>query len=91
MHNIYIRAQKDSTKQWMKVPFLAIDDAIFNFLEAWLPKWHAPNIAELERSIAHKKENDVTLCIAQLAEKRQKETTTAEVQAVWEATQKVAE
>jgi len=38
MHNIYIRACKDLNKQWTSLPFVAIDDAIFNVLEAWLPE-----------------------------------------------------
>jgi len=50
MHNIFIRVPKDPTKQWMKLPFVAIKDAIFTILEARAPKWHAPNITELERA-----------------------------------------
>jgi len=52
MHNIYIKAQKDPTKQWAKLPFAATDDAIFTVLEAWPPEWHAPDHAELERVAA---------------------------------------
>jgi len=64
MHNIFIRARKDPMKQWMKLPFVATDDAIFTVLESWPPKWCAPDIAELERSAVQKKKNDAKLCIA---------------------------
>jgi len=35
MRNIFIRAHKDLVKKWTKLPFVAIDDAIFTTLEAW--------------------------------------------------------
>lgn len=57
MHNIFIRARKDLMKQWMKLPFVATDDAIFTVLEAW------PPVAELESLVAHKKKDDAKLCI----------------------------
>lgn len=33
MHNIYFRVPKDLVKQWMKLTFLATDNAIFTILE----------------------------------------------------------
>ena len=42
MHNIYIKVRKDPTKQWVKLPFVATDDVIFNVREAWLLEWRAP-------------------------------------------------
>jgi len=57
-------------------------------LEAWPIEWHTLDTAELERSVAQKKKDGAKLHIVQLAEKRQKETKTAEV---WEAAQKAAE
>ena len=58
MHNIFIRACKDSTKQWMKLPFVATDDAIFTVLEVW------PLVVEIESLVAQKKKDDAELCIA---------------------------
>jgi len=52
IHKIYIKVQKDPTEQWIKLPFVAIDDVIFNILEAWLLEWHAPEIAEIKKSVA---------------------------------------
>lgn len=49
MHNIYIRARKDPMKQWTKLPFVAIGDAIFTILKTWPPEWHALDLAELEK------------------------------------------
>lgn len=45
MHNIFIMAQKDSMKQWAKLPFLATEDTIFYVLETWTPERHAPDLA----------------------------------------------
>ena len=47
----------------MKLPFLTINDIIFNVLQAWPQKWHALDIAELEKSVAHKKKDGATLSI----------------------------
>lgn len=60
-------------------------------MEAWLPKWRTPNIAETEKLTTQKKKDEAKMHIAQLAKKRQKETTTAKVQAARDATQKAAE
>ena len=51
MHNIYISARKDPTKQWTKLHFVATDDAIFSVLEAWLPEWRTPDIAKIKKSV----------------------------------------
>ena len=50
MRKIYIRACKDPTKECVKLPFVATDDAIFTVLEAWPPEWHAPDLVEIERA-----------------------------------------
>jgi len=52
IRNIYIRVQKDPMKQWMKLPFIATDNAIFIVLETWPPEWRAPDLAELEKAVA---------------------------------------
>lgn len=39
MHNVYIKACKDLTQNWTKLPFIPIDDAIFSVLNPWPPKW----------------------------------------------------
>lgn len=91
IHNIYIRVHKDPTKQWRKIPFVAMDDVIFNVLEAWPPEWCAPDIAEIEKSAAQRKKDEAKLCIAQLAENRRKEEVPAEVRVVWDAAQTTTE
>jgi len=63
MHSIYIRARKDLVKQRMKLPFVATDNRIFTILETWLPEWHAPDLAKLEKVVAQKKKDDSKLCI----------------------------
>lgn len=82
MHNIYIRARKDLAKQWMKLLFLATNDAIFTVLETWPPEWCAQNLGELEKAAAQKKKDDAKLCVTQLEEKRQNEKAVAEVRAL---------
>jgi len=72
MHNIYIRAHKGPTKQWTKLPFIAINDAIFNVLEAWMLEWCALDIAEIKKSATQKKKDDAKLRITQLAKKRRR-------------------
>ena len=51
-HNIYIRACKDLAKKWSKLPFIAIDDVIFDVLETWLPEWRTLDITVVEKSVA---------------------------------------
>lgn len=91
MHNIFIKVCKDSAKQWMKLPFVAIDDAIFTALETWPSQWHAPNLAELEKAASQKKKDNAKLRVTQLAEKGWSETAAVKERAAWEATQKAAE
>ena len=50
-------------KQRMKLPFVATDNRIFTILETWLPEWHAPDLAKLEKVVAQKKKDDSKLCI----------------------------
>ena len=86
MHNIYIRARKDPTKQWKKLPFVATEDAIFIVLETWPSEWYAPDLVELEKAATQKKKDDAKLHVTQLAEKRKKETSATKERAAWEAT-----
>ena len=74
LHSIYIRAHKDSTNQWSELPFVAMEDVIFDVLETWLLEWRAQNIAAMEKSVAQKKKEDAKLRMMQLAEKRRQET-----------------
>lgn len=48
MHNLYIQARKDPNQTWVKLSFIAMEDAIFEVMVASPPKWHTPNLAELE-------------------------------------------
>jgi len=64
---------KDPANKWSELPFVAIDDVIFNVLETWLPEWRTPDIAE------KKKKEEAKLRMVQLAEKRRQETTTTKV------------
>lgn len=63
MHNIYMRAWKDPKKQWMKLPFVATDNAIFTVLETWPLEWYALDLAELEKATSHKEKDDAELCV----------------------------
>jgi len=81
MHNIYVQARRDPTKAWMKLPFIATDDAIFTKLERWPLEWHAPDMAGMERAAAQQMNKDIKLCIMQLVEKRCQEKATTEAAA----------
>ena len=52
MHNLYIRAHKDPTRKWVKLPFIAMDDVIFVVMESWPLEWHTLDLAEMEKIIA---------------------------------------
>jgi len=54
MHNVYIKARKDLTQNRTKLPFIAIDDAIFSMLESWPREWHTLDLVERERTIVQK-------------------------------------
>lgn len=88
MHSIYIRAQKDPTLQWKKLPFVATNDVIFKILETWLLERRAPDFVEIEKSTAERKKDETKLCIAQLAKKTRQEATTTEVKTARDAAQK---
>ena len=75
-HRISIRAGKDPTKKWYDLSYLATDDVIFNVLETWPSKWHAPDITEIEKLAAQRKKEEAKLRIAKLTEKRRKEVAT---------------
>lgn len=70
MHNIHVRARKDPTKEWTKLPFIAIDDAIFTVLEKWPLEWRALDLEGMERVATQQRKKDTKLHIVQLAEKR---------------------
>lgn len=59
MHNVYIKAHKDQVQNWTKLPFIAIDDAIFSMLNSWPPEWHAPDVA-VRNKVVVQKHNDAT-------------------------------
>lgn len=67
MHNVYIKARKDSAWNYNKLPFIVIDDAIFCMLESWPTEWRAPNLVEQDRTMTQKKKDATKLCINQLA------------------------
>ena len=52
MYNIHVWVQKDPTKEWTKLQFIAMDDAIFIALEKWPPEWCAPDLAGMEKDAA---------------------------------------
>lgn len=39
-HHVFIRAQKDPTKTWHSLPYLAAYDVIFVVLESWPSELH---------------------------------------------------
>jgi len=49
MHNVYIQAWKDPAWQWVKLPFIATHDAIFEVMTTWPLEWHAPDLAKLDK------------------------------------------
>ena len=48
-------------RQWVKLPFIATENAIFTVLETWPPEWHALDLAELQKASAQKKKDDAKL------------------------------
>jgi len=52
MHNLYIWARKDLARAWVKLLFIAIDDAIFGMMASWSLEWHALDVAKLEKIAA---------------------------------------
>jgi len=76
LHNIYIRAHKDPAKKWIELPFVSMDDVIFNLLETWPLEWRTPNIVAIEKSVSQRKKEEAKLHMAQLAKKRRKEAMT---------------
>lgn len=49
MHNLYVREHKDPTRKWVKLPFIAMDDAIFTMMESWPLEWLTPDLVEMEK------------------------------------------
>lgn len=47
MHNLYIRAHKDPKQTWVKLPFIAMYDAIYELMVAWPLEWHDPDVIAL--------------------------------------------
>jgi len=91
LHNISIKARKDPTNQWRELPFIAMDDVIFNVLETWLLEWHAPDLVTMDKSATQRKKEEAKLCMVQLAEKRRQKVATTKAQEAREATQTVVE
>lgn len=88
---MYIKACKDPMQQWTKIPFIAIDDAIFYVLESWPPRWCALDLVELDRIAAQKQKEEAKLRVMKLAEKRQDEKVVIEIKVIREATKATAE
>lgn len=86
-HHVFIRVQKDPTKTWHDLPYLATDDMIFAVLESWLPKSRTPadSVVEMEKSTVQRKKEETKLRMTQLAEKRRKVKAVAKAQAVRDA------
>ena len=70
MHNLYIRAWKDPTRAWEKLPFIATDDEIFEVMASWSPEWCASGLAELEKIAAQQKKKETKLRLAKLAKRK---------------------
>lgn len=60
-HHIYLRMFKDPMKKWNELPYMVIDDVIFDVLETWLPEWYAPYVFALENSVVSKREEEEKL------------------------------
>lgn len=73
MHNQYIRACKDKARTCVKLPFIAMDGAIFDVMASWSPEWHAPDLVELEKITAQQRKKETKLRMAQLAERKHQE------------------
>ena len=73
MHNLYIRAPKGPAQKWVKLLFIATDDAIFVIMESWPSEWRAPDLAAMEKIATQQQKKDTKLHIAQLAERRRQE------------------
>lgn len=73
MHNMYIRARKDPTQKWVKLPFIATNDAIFEVMASWSPEWRALDLEELENLTAQQKKRETKLRIAKLTESKHQE------------------
>lgn len=63
LHSIYIRARKDSTKQLRELPFVAMDNVIFNVLETWPLEWCTLDIMAIEKSVTQRKREEAKLCM----------------------------
>ena len=90
MYNVYIKARKDIVQTRTKLPFIAINDAIFSVLESWPPEWHAPNMEEKDRTTAQKQKDATKLRITQLAQQKHNKQAAVEVRVVHDATRVVA-
>jgi len=90
MHSVYIKARKDLVQQWTKLPFIAINDAIFSVLESWPPKWHAPDLVEMDKATTQKQKDATKLHVTMLVGKRHNEKVATEVRVVCEAARATA-
>lgn len=90
MHNVYIKARKDSAQTWTKLPFIAIDDDIFFMLDSWPAEWHASDLAKRDRTVAQTQKDETKLRVTKLAQQRCNEKAAAEVSATREAAKAAA-
>lgn len=49
MHNLYFRVCKDPMTKWLKLPFIAMNDAIFVIMESWPLEWCSSDLVEMEK------------------------------------------
>lgn len=49
MYNLHILARKDPAHRWVKLLFIATDDAIFEVMATWSLEWHVPDLNQLEK------------------------------------------
>jgi len=73
MHNLYIRAQKDPNRTWVKLLFIATDDAIYEVMAAWPPEWRAPDVTKLEKIAAQQRKKELKLRITKMVERARQE------------------
>lgn len=81
MHKLYVWAWKDLAKEWTKLTFIAIDDAIFTMLETCPQEWHTLDLGGMEKATNQQRKEDTKLHIIQLAKNRQQEKATVEAAA----------
>lgn len=86
MHTLYIWVRKDPKRTWVKLHFIATDNEIYELLVAWPLKWHALDMATLERTTAQQIKKEIQMRLTELAERTRRGQKATSLQ---EATQEV--